>query len=178
MIVLETDGRRRIVRIGNDPGGNLLRLRPFDGLVGADFVHRQICPTTHVMIAFFGQPSHVVVHRGRLKKFQRVGCQNQRLIVGHLNDKKVCTIFSEDVMTKVKFKKSTCLIHSTIPCCVSKSNSLILVMNNSLLGHCTAAPSSSKIKSFIFSTPSFDSGVLQTVMHSGTISRVCPSSSS
>lgn len=72
----------------------------------------------------------------------------------------------------------TCLIHSTMLCCSSTSSSLIRVINSSLLGHCTAAPSSNKTSNFIFSRPSLDSGAFPKHMHSGTTSRVIPSSSS
>lgn len=63
-------------------------------------------------------------------------------------------------------------------CCRSTCNSLILVMNNSLLGHWTAAPRSSNTKSFMFSSPSLDSGAFPKHIHSGTTNKVMPSSSS
>lgn len=77
-----------------------------------------------------------------------------------------------------KHKQHTCFIHSTILCCRSTFNSLILVMNSSLLGHWTAAPRSSNIKSFMVSNPSLESGDFPKQIHSGTTSRVIPNSSS
>lgn len=82
------------------------------------------------------------------------------------------------IITQQQSDTHTCLMHSTILCCRSTSSSLILVINNSLLGHCTAAPSNSRISSFIFSRPSRDDGALPRQMHSGTTRRVMLSSSS
>lgn len=69
-------------------------------------------------------------------------------------------------------------MHSTMLCCRSTLSSLILVMNNSLLGHCTAAPRRSKIRSFMVSRPSLVSGAFPKHIHSGTTKSVMPSSSS
>lgn len=82
-------------------------------------------------------------------------------------------------MTSGKYNITpTCLMHSTIPCWTPTSSSFILVMNISLLGHWTAAPSNKRISSFMFSNPSFNSGVFPRLTHSGRMRRVWPSSSS
>jgi len=62
-------------------------------------------------------------------------------------------------------------------CWTCTSNCLILSMNVSLLGHCTAHPRSSRSNSCMFSTPALLSGSLPSFTQSGTTRRTWHNSS-
>jgi len=72
----------------------------------------------------------------------------------------------------------TCLMQSTMACWTCTSNCLILSMNVSLLGHCTAHPRSNRSNSCMFSTPALLSGSLPSFTQSGTTRRTWHNSSS